>query len=175
MPEVRRPALLIGVANDDATALERVTIERAAPMIGLPVKTARGMAARGAIPGAARIGKRWTFDVGVLRAWIEGQQIKPFEPVRDLYRELVASGNIKPRTPTSLYRHFDASGRLLYVGVSTNSIRRLKQHQRSHWFLDIARVEIEHFTNRKKAETEEARAIATEKPLHNVVLPKVAA
>ena len=68
-----------------------------------------------------------------------------------------------------LYRHFDASGALLYVGVSLSAVQRLAQHKNcSHWFEQIARVEIETFTDRQQALDAERKAVATEKPRHNV-------
>ncbi len=73
------------------------------------------------------------------------------------------------RVPTALYRHFDAAGRLLYVGISLNSVARLGQHLRTAaWFFDISRVEIEWFPARVDAEQAERAAILTERPLHNI-------
>jgi hypothetical protein len=70
--------------------------------------------------------------------------------------------------PTSLYRHFAADGRLLYVGVSLHAVGRLCQHRdHSAWFTEIARVEIEQFPSRKAALDAEREAIQSEKPLHN--------
>jgi hypothetical protein len=40
-------------------------------IIGLPIRTVHGMAARAEIPGAAKFGRRWTFDLARLRKWIE--------------------------------------------------------------------------------------------------------
>jgi hypothetical protein len=54
---------------------------------------------------------------------------------------------------TALYRHFDADGRLLYVGISMQ---------------DIATVRIEWFYSRKEALQAELRAITTENPAHNL-------
>lgn len=69
----------------------------------------------------------------------------------------------------SLYRHYDSSGTLLYVGVSLSVLVRLKQHEASHWFGSIARVEIQRFTNRQAVLEAERVAVATENPLHNVI------
>jgi hypothetical protein len=70
---------------------------------------------------------------------------------------------------TQLYRHFDANGCLLYVGISLNTVKRLAEHrQDSRWFNQIARVEIEHFPSRKQAMMAEQVAILTEGPLHNI-------
>ena len=70
-----------------------------------------------------------------------------------------------------LYRHFDKSGNLLYVGVSLSTIQRLSQHKnQSHWFNDISQVTIEQFPNRDAALFAERTAIKKENPLHNLSL-----
>lgn len=67
-----------------------------------------------------------------------------------------------------LYRHFDAEGRLLYVGISLSAVFRLSQHKSvSHWVPEIARVTIENFPSREDAIKAERAAIRSEKPLHN--------
>ena len=69
---------------------------------------------------------------------------------------------------TYLYRHFDADGGLLYVGVSLNALNRLGQHKdHSHWFDSICRVEIQKFDTRAKALAAETLAIGNERPKHN--------
>lgn len=76
---------------------------------------------------------------------------------------------------TCLYRHFDSSGRLLYVGISLNSIKRLQQHfANAEWFKDISRIEIEWHPTRIEAMAAEAIAIAKENPVFNIVRPKQA-
>lgn len=70
---------------------------------------------------------------------------------------------------TELYRHFDSSGRLLYVGISLSTPQRLQQHMRgSKWAAEIERVEIERFPSRRDAIGAEIKAIISEKPLWNV-------
>jgi len=72
-------------------------------------------------------------------------------------------------TPTKLYRHFDAEGALLYVGVSLNAVVRLAQHKKqSHWFDSIAKITIESFATRDEALEAETKAIQEEKPKHNI-------
>ncbi len=72
-------------------------------------------------------------------------------------------------TPTALYRHFDAAGELLYVGISLSAITRLAEHQgASPWFRSIARVTIEWLPSREDAFVAEARAIRSERPKFNV-------
>lgn len=70
---------------------------------------------------------------------------------------------------THLYRHFDSSGALLYVGISVSALQRLKAHRDgSAWFDSIARVEIQAFTSRQEAEAAERAAIQSEKPRWNI-------
>ena len=69
---------------------------------------------------------------------------------------------------TQLYRHFDQTGTLLYVGVSLNVLQRLTQHRAdAEWFDRITRIEVAHFANREDALAAEADAIASENPLFN--------
>jgi excinuclease UvrABC nuclease subunit len=68
---------------------------------------------------------------------------------------------------TALYRHYNVSAELLYVGVSVSTMKRLAQHQHSPWVHDITRIEIQYFENRQDALNAEKRAIKTEKPLFN--------
>lgn len=71
-------------------------------------------------------------------------------------------------TKTALYRHYNAKGKLLYVGISLSAASRLLQHSISaHWFLEIANVTIEHFDNRQYALEAEQNAIKLELPLFN--------
>ena len=70
-----------------------------------------------------------------------------------------------------LYRHFDKDGRLLYVGISLNSVSRLSQHKNvSRWYDQIVRIEIERFPSRKEALEAEAKAINEENPVHNTAI-----
>ena len=70
---------------------------------------------------------------------------------------------------TDLYRHYDADGKLLYVGISLAPLDRLRSHKsQSAWFRDIRKITIEPFANRDLAEEAEICAIETEFPLHNL-------
>ena len=71
-----------------------------------------------------------------------------------------------------LYRHFDADGHLLYVGISLQAVARLSQHRASPWFKEIARVDIERCQTREHAGFMEAIAVANEKPAYNRVQPQ---
>jgi hypothetical protein len=71
-------------------------------------------------------------------------------------------------TKTALYRHFNANGALLYVGISLNAVSRQFQHKhKSHWYYDIARIELQWFDTKHEAERAEWMAIHNENPLHN--------
>jgi predicted GIY-YIG superfamily endonuclease len=73
--------------------------------------------------------------------------------------------------PTGLYRHFDADGLLLYVGISSKPPQRLAEHARgSDWAKAIARVTIEWFETREAALAAEANAIRDEAPIFNLAL-----
>lgn len=75
---------------------------------------------------------------------------------------------------THLYKHFNAEGKLLYVGISLSTITRLSQHkEHSHWFASIARVEILKFASRERALEAERLAIIEENPEHNIKRPKI--
>lgn len=68
-----------------------------------------------------------------------------------------------------LYRHFDAAGILLYVGVSLSALNRLAAHRRkAPWFWSIARVEISRFDTREQSLEAERTAIVNERPLFNI-------
>lgn len=69
---------------------------------------------------------------------------------------------------TELYRHFDAAGQLLYVGISSLSTVRLGQHRsRAPWFEQIATITIERFKTEESARNAERNAIAAERPQFN--------
>lgn len=73
----------------------------------------------------------------------------------------------------ALYRHFDAEGLLLYVGISLRPFTRTKEHTvLSRWADQIANVRIEYFPTRKEAMEAEARAVREENPAHNIRLRK---
>lgn len=70
---------------------------------------------------------------------------------------------------TTLYRHFNANGKLLYVGISLSALQRLSQHaDHSDWYNEISRVEMEHFCNRPSAMAAEKKAVISEGPLYNI-------
>lgn len=67
-----------------------------------------------------------------------------------------------------LYRLFDASGALLYVGVSRDPFERLRRHaQKKEWWAEVARIDLSVCATYRTALTQEREAIAVERPLHN--------
>lgn len=70
----------------------------------------------------------------------------------------------------NLYRHFDAAGSLLYVGISYSAFARLAQHRGvSHWYSQIVTMTIEKLESRAELLLAEESAIKHERPLHNIV------
>lgn len=69
-----------------------------------------------------------------------------------------------------LYRHFDGEGNLLYVGISIDPIKRLKDHSvAAHWFSKIKSVTIEEFESRNLVIDAEKNAIKNENPIYNIM------
>lgn len=78
----------------------------------------------------------------------------------------------EPSVATTVYRFFDASDRLLYVGVTHRARQRIADHAADKdWWADVVRATFEHFPSRHEALKAEARAISLEDPLHNVIRP----
>lgn len=74
-----------------------------------------------------------------------------------------------PDGPTTLYRAYDASDKLLYIGIATNWARRWTQHfERSPWYTAVARITLETHPTRRAAYEAEREACENEHPLHNI-------
>ena len=71
--------------------------------------------------------------------------------------------------PHTVYRLYDAEGRLLYVGMTNNLPRRLEQHARKPWWARVARTDLQQEPNRGAAMRAEAEAIRTERPAYNTL------
>lgn len=84
------------------------------------------------------------------------------------FRSLTPDTDRTPRERCALYRHFDAKGVLLYVGISDNPAARSDQHKaHSPWFTFSNETTVEWFETRKQADTAERKAIADERPVFN--------
>lgn len=69
----------------------------------------------------------------------------------------------------TLYRFYDADGRLLYVGITDLPGRRFKEHSAAKdWWPLVVEIKIEHLSSRPELEASEAAAIKAERPLYNV-------
>lgn len=67
-----------------------------------------------------------------------------------------------------LYRAFDESGSLLYVGISGKWSERLHAHEKtSEWMEKADWVKIERYPDRESVSAAEIEAIRTEKPIYN--------
>ena len=53
---------------------ERGTAKQAAAILGVPTRTIQDLATRGEIPGAAKLGRRWTFDLEKLRRLLKQKE-----------------------------------------------------------------------------------------------------
>jgi hypothetical protein len=71
--------------------------------------------------------------------------------------------------PHALYRFFDASGQLLYVGITNNPARRFTQHGVSRdWWHEVETIRMERHDDREAVLAAEKRAILAEGPRYNV-------
>jgi hypothetical protein len=76
----------------------------------------------------------------------------------------------KEQESVALYRHFDADGALLYVGISNDPGGRRSGHLRNSIWADFAdRDEVQWFPDRASAQEAERAAIQAEAPLFNWV------
>lgn len=71
---------------------------------------------------------------------------------------------------TALYRFYNPSGDLLYVGISVRPWTRWKQHKgQKDWAEEVATQTIEWWPTRAEALVAEKEAIIAEEPLYNVI------
>lgn len=67
-----------------------------------------------------------------------------------------------------VYKLYNRLGELLYVGFTTNWRQRRKDHKsRQHWFSEVAREELETFTDELTAQLREVTLIFDERPRYN--------
>ena len=87
----------------------RIQLKDATPLLGLPERTVRAMAACGEIPGAARLRGRWTFNLEKLRRYIafkEAEACQGASPRRAVSGAAARSGaasRLKVATSNGLY------------------------------------------------------------------------
>jgi len=74
---------------------------------------------------------------------------------------------------TDVYRIYNKSKKLLYVGVSLNALSRYYDHLRTtKWAKESAYIKIQHFSSRDEALKEEKEAIRKEAPKFNITYNK---
>lgn len=72
------------------------------------------------------------------------------------------------KEPHYLYRHFNAAGALLYVGITRNV--RLRNNAHNHaslWWSEVSSTTVEELPTRNDALLAEEIAIKAERPIHN--------
>lgn len=147
-----------------------VSLSMASAMTGHTVKSMESLIKRGSWREGEVFRKSVTGQIGIsipgYEDWVRGkfpapQPAAPKAPILDRAR------------PTKLYRHYDAAGELLYIGISLRAAYRLRQHMvSSHWADRIARITVEQHPDRPAAEQAETLAIEREKPLFNIAKVK---
>lgn len=69
-----------------------------------------------------------------------------------------------------MYRCYDATGRLLYVGATVNLPRRMGEHRQAAWWMEIVtKFRLQVFPSLEAARAAESLAIQEEEPIANVV------
>lgn len=71
--------------------------------------------------------------------------------------------------PTTLYRLWDRSGALLYVGITYEWESRRADHSTKAWWPEVFRIKLTEYPTRAAALEAEGVAIRTEDPVHNIV------
>lgn len=75
---------------------------------------------------------------------------------------------------TTLYRHFNTAGELLYIGISIDAFNRYKQHAKEKaWIGEITSTTYEPCETREIALLAEKLAIQREKPKYNIIFNKI--
>ncbi|MGW6741681.1 GIY-YIG nuclease family protein [Streptomyces sp. NPDC055025] len=74
----------------------------------------------------------------------------------------------EPAERTALYRLYDKTDQLLYVGIASDPKNRWYRHATDkEWWPEVATRDVEWFDSREQASAAEVNAITSEKPLHN--------
>ena len=79
------------------------------------------------------------------------------------------------KTQARVYRMYDKDGVLLYVGCSLDIPQRLRCHRsgkNKHWFREVCSITMGEWKMREYSLRDERKAINTEKPLYNALIPK---
>jgi predicted GIY-YIG superfamily endonuclease len=81
----------------------------------------------------------------------------------------IAAIELGDETPTSLYRLFNAAGRLLYIGITVDLKVRFATHAAlKAWWPEVTRKTVALYAEREAAAEAELAAIKAENPLYNI-------
>lgn len=70
----------------------------------------------------------------------------------------------------ALYRFYDTTGELLYIGITCNPGSRWRDHQRTKtWWHEITQITIEQHPSKRAVEIAERSAIQAEQPRYNII------
>ena len=75
---------------------ERDNIDEAVAILGLSRRFVQERAAAGLLPGAAKFGRRWTFDLAKLREHVKEKEAETWEQAKSLKRRVAVSGTVTP-------------------------------------------------------------------------------
>jgi hypothetical protein len=104
---------------------ERGTIDAARAILGLPERSVQDLAARGQIPGAAKFGRRWTFDLEKLRRYVKQKERRQWQSAK---HRLDAIGAAIPFGAASVTAAATSDGRFTRVTrrLRGNAARRAR-------------------------------------------------
>jgi Helix-turn-helix domain len=95
-----------------AASVERGSTAQAMAILGLPPRTIQDRAARGKIPGAAKLGRRWTFDLKELRRFVKQKERETWASAR---RPQDVFGVARPFGAASRFAAENSDGRFTQV------------------------------------------------------------
>ncbi len=111
----------------------------------------------------------WLASRGIYAATHDQAKALADSYIRGLIADADPNGNGMPAIRASVYRMFDADGRLLYVGLTARGAQRIAEHSgNSQWWSFVASITVEHFDRKTAARRAEHEAIQDEAPLYNI-------
>jgi len=100
---------------------------------------------------------------------IDGMKIA-IQPDQDVYNQVRSHLGLEKvkQVKTALYKHKNADGHIIYVGVAKNIGARSAQHlDNSEWQAEIASIDVEWYENSLLAELMEIKLIKSLRPKYN--------
>lgn len=90
---------------------------------------------------------------------------------RALRRHAITTSRVQPsKAAYALYRFYDPTGDLLYIGITGNIEVRLKAHGGKSRWTEVSRIELEHFPDALALNEAERAAVIAETPPWNLIL-----